>query len=172
MAFDEDFHFGIIRLYAQQWSPFFAHQPAGGNVYGALTSDPSYLYHYLMSFPYRLTTLFTSSQTLQIIALRFIDVDGDDVLVTWSLVLFHRVLLKAKASVGLANVTLLFFILVPVVPLLAAQINYDDLLLPLTALALLMTLEFPGTAGGRRGAGRAAMPETGGTVHAGQLGTI
>jgi hypothetical protein len=138
MAFDEDFHFGIIRLYAQQWSPFFAHQPAGGNTYGALTSDPSYLYHYLMSFPYRLTTLFTTKQTLQIIALRFIDVG----LVTWSLALFHRVLRKAGASLGMANVTLLFFSLIPVVPLLAAQINYDDLLLPLTALAILMTLQF------------------------------
>src|ERR1700722_8925502 len=56
MAFDESFHFGIIKLYAKQWSPFFSHQPAGGNAYGALTADPSYLYHYLMSFPYRVTT--------------------------------------------------------------------------------------------------------------------
>lgn len=36
MAFDEDYHFGIIKLYAQQWSPFFAHQPVGANVFGAI----------------------------------------------------------------------------------------------------------------------------------------
>lgn len=138
MAFDEGFHFGIIRLYAKQWSPFFAHQPAGGNAYGALTTDPSYLYHYLMSFPYRLTALLTTSQTAQIITLRCIDI----ALVTWSLILFRKILLKTKASKGIVNTALLFFILVPVVPLLAAQINYDDLLLPLTALAVLTTMRF------------------------------
>jgi hypothetical protein len=138
MAFDEDFHFGIIKLYAKQWSPFFTHQPAGGNAYGALTSDPSYLYHYLMSFPYRVITLFTSNETAQIISLRLIDV----ALVAWSLFLFRRVLLKTKASSAIVNITLLFSILVPVVPLLAAQINYDDLLMPLTALTVLMTMQF------------------------------
>jgi hypothetical protein len=136
MAFDEDFHFGIIKLYAQQWSPFFAQQPAGGDKFGALTSDPSYLYHYLMSFPYRLVSLWSHYQPTQIVTLRLIDV----LLVAWSLVLFRAILLKTKASGGMANTALLFFILIPVLPLLAGQINYDNLLLPLTALAILTSL--------------------------------
>ncbi|HUB93835.1 MAG TPA: hypothetical protein VMB52_05010 [Verrucomicrobiae bacterium] len=137
MAFDEDFHLGIIRLYAKQWSPFFAHQPANGDAFGSLTSDPSYMYHYLMSFPYRLTTLITHSQTAQIITLRCIDV----ALVACSLIIFRKLLLKATVPTGITNTVLLFFILVPVLPLLAGQINYDDMLLPLAAYAILCCLE-------------------------------
>src|SRR5580692_8418743 len=59
MAFDEDFHLGIIRLYAHHLSPFWNGQPAGADAFGAVSRDPSYLYHYLMSFPYRLTSVFT-----------------------------------------------------------------------------------------------------------------
>ncbi len=66
-AFDEQFHLGLIRLYAQHWSPFLAHQPAGADVYGAMFRDPSYLYHYLFSFPYRLIAHFTHDETIQVI---------------------------------------------------------------------------------------------------------
>ena len=62
-AFDEEFHFGIIKVYSHHWSPFLTKQPVGGNPYGALARDPSYLYHYLMSFPYRFIYLFTHNQT-------------------------------------------------------------------------------------------------------------
>jgi hypothetical protein len=138
MAFDEDFHFGIIKLYAKQWSPFFAHQPVGGDSFGALTSDPSYLYHYLMSFPYRLVSLFTHYQPYQIVSLRFIDI----MLMACGLVIFKKVLLKTTASQALINSTLLLFTLIPIVPMLAGQINYDDLLIPLTGLAILICLNF------------------------------
>src|SRR5579872_6980280 len=67
MAFDEDFHFGVIKIYAHHISPFLSHQPANADEFGAIFRDPSYLYHYLMSFPYRLITLFTKDQTIQII---------------------------------------------------------------------------------------------------------
>ncbi|HXE10103.1 MAG TPA: hypothetical protein VN554_01620, partial [Verrucomicrobiae bacterium] len=74
MAFDEDFHLGIIRLYAHHISPFWAGQPPGADAFGAVARDPSYLYHYLMSFPYRLSGLFTHDQTLQILWLRAINI--------------------------------------------------------------------------------------------------
>ena len=59
MAFDEEVHFGIINIYAHQWSPFLAGQPAGADSFGAIARDPSYLFHYLMSFPYRLLEQIT-----------------------------------------------------------------------------------------------------------------
>src|SRR5882672_10647373 len=74
MAFDEDFHLGIIRLYAHHISPFWAHQPPDGNAFGAVARDPSYLYQYLMSFPYRLVAAFTSDQTLQVLWLRAVNI--------------------------------------------------------------------------------------------------
>ena len=134
MAFDEDFHFGIIRLYAYHISPFWSRQPAGSDVYGAMFRDPSYLYHYLMSFPYRLIAHFVHSQTAQVIALRFINI----ALFSAGLPLFRRVLVRAGGSRALVHVLLLLVVLVPVVPLLAGQINYDNLFLPLTAWSILL----------------------------------
>lgn len=137
MAFDEDFHLGLIKLYAHHVSPFWDGYPAGGDAFGALTRDPSYLYHYLMSFPYRLISLLTSNQSAQIIILRFINV----AFVAYALVLYRRLLLKTKASAAIVNLSLAVFILVPILPYLAAQINYDNLLLPLVAWSLLLTLK-------------------------------
>jgi hypothetical protein len=134
-VFDENWHFGIIQLYAHQWSPLFLHQPPHTDWAGALTRDPSYMYHYLMSFPYRLIAEITNSQTAQVIFLRFINI----ALFGSGLVLFRKLLLKTKVSPAIVNTALLFFILTPVVPLLAGQINYDNMVLPLTALALLIT---------------------------------
>ncbi|HVU59663.1 MAG TPA: hypothetical protein VHC98_02390 [Candidatus Saccharimonadales bacterium] len=140
-AFDEQYHFGIIQAYAHQWSPFFAHQPANSGTLGALTANPSFLYHYLMSFPYRLIALFTASQTVQIVLLRFINI----ALLTWGLVLFRKLLLRATPLTGLVHAVLFCFIFIPVVPLLAAQINYDNLMIPLAALGLLWAVDLAAT---------------------------
>lgn len=137
MAFDEDFHLGIIRLYAHHISPFWHSQPAGADQFGAVARDPSFLYQYLMSFPYRLISLFTHNQTAQVLILRFINIG----LFSWGLVLFRRLLSRAGISRPLVHACLLLLVLIPVVPLLAAQINYDNFVFPLTALALLWTLE-------------------------------
>jgi uncharacterized membrane protein YwzB len=128
-AFDEDFHFGLIKTYSHYWLPFLTKQPPNANAYGAVARDPSYLYHYLMSFPFRFIELFTSSQTTQVICLRIIDIG----LFAVGLYLFRKLLLRTGLSTNLANVSLLIFTLIPIVPQLAAQISYDDLLFPLIA---------------------------------------
>jgi hypothetical protein len=137
MVFDENTHFGVIQLYAHHLSPIWSQQPPNADFAGALTRDPSFMYQYLMSFPYRLLAALTDNQMLQIIGLRLINV----ALFGAGLVLFRRLLLKTKVSPAIVHVALLFFILTPVVPLLAGQINYDNLLMPLVALTLLMTLD-------------------------------
>jgi hypothetical protein len=134
MAFDEDFHLGIIRIYADHWLPFLHQQPAGADVFGAVARDPSYLYHYLMSFPYRLIEAITPSQTAQVIFLRLINV----ALIAYSLTLFRKVLLRATKSAGLTNISLAIFVLVPIVPQLAAHINYDNLIMVLMGWACLL----------------------------------
>jgi len=138
MAFDEDFHLGIIRLYAHHLGPFWSGQPANADMFGAVARDPSYLYHFLMSFPYRLISIFTSDQTIQVLILRAINIG----LFAGGLALYRRLMLKTGASKALVHICLLVFVLVPIVPFLAAQINYDNLLLPATALALLLTVRF------------------------------
>jgi hypothetical protein len=131
LAFDENFHFGIIKLYAEQWGPFLAHMPDTG-AYGALTRDPSYLYHYLVSFPYRLIALLTHNEVHQIITLRFLNI----ALFAAGLVAFRHLLLKLGITRRLTNFSLLMLIVVPVVPFLAAHINYDNLLFLLIPITI------------------------------------
>ncbi len=127
MAFDEDFHLGIIRVYADHWLPFLSQQPDGADAFGAVARDPSYLYHYLMSFPYRLIAAFTDNQTYQVIFLRLINL----ALATYSLLIFRNIVQRATKSPALTNVSMFIFVLVPIVPQLAAHINYDNLILVL-----------------------------------------
>ena len=125
MAFDEDFHLGIIQIYASHLSPFLTEHPANADAYGAITRDPSYLYHYLMSFPYRALTHIFDSQTQQIIALRIMNV----AMFAYALMIFRRLLLRMTQSRAFTHVAIAIFILIPIVPQLAAHINYDNLLM-------------------------------------------
>jgi hypothetical protein len=134
-AFDESFHFGLIQTYSHYWLPFLSQQPPRANEFGAVARDPSYLYHYLMSFPYRLIALFVHYQATQIILLRLINVG----LFATGLVLFRKVLRRTGLSSALTNVSLLLVALIPVAPQLAGQINYDNLLMPLVAWVCLLT---------------------------------
>lgn len=133
MAFDEDFHFGIIKLYAHRINPFWQSHPAGADAFGAVTRDPSYLYHYLMSFPYRLISWVSGSVYVQVMFLRMLNIG----MLASSLLLFKRLLVKLKLSSQIVNLSLLVFVLLPITPFLAAQINYDNLFIPFTALILL-----------------------------------
>ncbi len=136
MAFDEDVHLGIIRLYTHHLSPFWSAQPPGADVFGAVFRDPSYLYHWLMSFPYRFISIFTDNQTTLVLWLRALNIG----LFASGLVLYRRLLLKTGASRTIVHLVLLLFILIPVAPLLAAQINYDNLFFPLIGLVLLLVV--------------------------------
>jgi hypothetical protein len=136
MAFDEQFHLGIIKLYSHQKGPFFAGQPLGADTYGAVARDPSYMYHYLMSFPYRLIASVTHSVTVQIITLRFFSIG----FLTAAIFIFRKLLMYLQATPVVTNSALLVFVCLPAMPFLGAQINYDNLLIPLTALSILWTL--------------------------------
>jgi hypothetical protein len=136
MAFDENFHFGLIKIYASQWSPFFTSVPPDSGAFGPLTRDSSYLYHYLMSFPYRALTLFISSQEMQVILLRLLNIG----FFVGGVMLFRKLLFKTPASRALVHFALLMFVLIPITPMLAAHINYDNLIFLLTPIILLLAL--------------------------------
>lgn len=136
MLFDESYHSGLIKLYAQQWSPFINNQTVSADIYGDVMHYPSFLYHYLMSFPYRLISQFASSEMVQVVSLRLINV----AMVATGLWVFRKVLLQLKLSPGLSNLVILLFSLLPIVPMLAGQISYDNLLFLLTAASLYYAL--------------------------------
>jgi len=134
-AFDEQFHFGIIQVYSHHWLPFLRSQPPNADPYGAVTRDPSFLYHYVMSFPYRFIELFAHSQAVQVIDLRFINI----ALFAGGLILFRKVLSRTGMSQAAINSSILITTLIPVAPQLAGQINYDNMLIPMVAWACLLT---------------------------------
>ena len=138
MAFDEDFHMGLIKLYSEHLLPFWSSHPAGGDAFGALTRDPSYLYHYLLGILYIPINAVIHSFSAQIIIFRLINI----CLFASGLYIFRKLLLASKASSLIVNLSLLLFVLIPVVPLLGAQINYDNLIIPITAYCLLLGLNF------------------------------
>ena len=143
-AFDENFHFGLIKLHSHQLLPFFTSQPDGAAVQGAVIRDPSYFYHYIMSLPFRLLTVITNSQTAQIIVLRFLNIG----LFVGGLLVYQKLFKELRISTAITNVVLLFFVLIPVVPLLAGQINYDNMMFLCTGLLFLYSVRYARTVNG------------------------
>lgn len=137
MAFDEAYHLILIQVFAEQWSPFITQHPENADVLGVVTRDISYLYHYLMSFPYRVIATVTESQIVQVLLLRLINVG----LFVSGLILMRRLLDRLKISRALSHSSLLLFSLVPIVPLLAAHINYDNLLMLMVPILLILTID-------------------------------
>ena len=136
MAFDEEFHYGLIQIYATSWSPYGIQHTSDMAQYGSATADASYLFHYLMSFPYRLLQVLNVPDMGIIIALRFMNI----ALVVAAIAIFRKVLLDNHIGRASSNISMLFFMLLPTLSMLAAQINYDNLLLVIVSLVLLLTM--------------------------------
>lgn len=138
MAFDEGYHFGLIQFFSHHLNPIIKTQPSGTYNLGAIAHNSSFLYHYLLSFPYRLLAHFTSSLKTIVIILRLFNIG----LAITNLLIIKRLLRELKLPKVPANLIILTFAFTPMLAVLAAQINYDNLLLPLTSLTLLFTLIF------------------------------
>jgi len=136
MAFDENYHYGIIQVYSGQWSPFIREQPINSGHLGELPYLPSFLFHYLMSFPYRIIHLFTADDTTIVVLLRFINI----ALFAGGLALFRKFFDELSVPRAISQLSLFFLILMPSVVLLGGEINYDNLLFLLTPIFFLYTL--------------------------------
>lgn len=136
MAFDEEFHYGLIQIFATSLLPFGIEHTSDMAQYGPATADASYLFHYLFSFPYRALNFIGLTDQLIIILLRLLNIG----LVVLALVLFRNAFLEAGVSRAITHVSLALFVGIPIFPFLAAQINYDNLLLPLVAWCVLLIM--------------------------------
>lgn len=136
MIYDEYYHFGLIEYFSKQLSPWISNQPQVLDIYGALDRQPHLLYHYLLSFPFRITDMLTDSLAIQVIFLRLLNI----ALFASGLVIFWHLFKEMRVKPVFRNISLLFFVLLPVTPLVAATINYDNFIFPLTALMFLLAL--------------------------------
>jgi hypothetical protein len=136
MAFDESFHFQLIQFWSHHLNPIVLQQSPETYGLGNIAYNPSWLYHYLLSFPYHLISSLTSDVRTQIIFLRLLNVG---IAVTTLLVL-RQTFRQLKFHGGVTNLVLCVFAFTPVVTALSAQINYDNLLLLATATAAYLTV--------------------------------
>lgn len=134
LPFDELYHFTLIQNYSHAFSPIIVTQPSELAVAGDITRLASYLSHYLLSFPLRATQLLTDDVAMQVLVLRFINI----AFVVGALVLFRYFLIRLTKSGMLSNGAIALFCILPVTSLLAAHINYDNLLLLIFAALLVL----------------------------------
>ncbi len=138
MAFDERYHFEVIKIYSERLHPFWSSMPPGEAPYGALSRDPSYLYHYLMGFPYRILERITNDEFSQVVTLRLTSV----LFFIGGLIVFRKVLTNTGISDKLSNMVMAMVVATPIVSLLAGQINYDNLFFLVFALTVLSLQNF------------------------------
>lgn len=129
VAPDEGIHFGTIKYYAQNsLDPVIGAQHSDYYL-GALARDPSYLYHYLLSFPYRLFELLHINT---LIGLRIINVLMGCATIYGLFWIADQLRLKKSISgpvvLALASIPMFMF--------LSAAVNYDNLMLVLAVYCI------------------------------------
>ncbi|HET7320852.1 MAG TPA: glycosyltransferase family 39 protein [Candidatus Saccharimonadales bacterium] len=136
LPYDENYHFGLIKLYAHHLNPFLSTQPQGADSLGAVARDPSYFYHYLLSFPLRLLQALGLNVHTQILVLRSLNI----ALGLGTLYVVYRLALRIGLSAKTAWLPVLALAITPVFYELSAQVNYDNLFIGLTVLTVLAVL--------------------------------
>ncbi|MBI4948361.1 DUF2142 domain-containing protein [Candidatus Berkelbacteria bacterium] len=124
---DETYHFKFIEYYSIQ--PFFSgpiisDQGSDSFYLGDIERIPSYLYHYLLSFPYRIANWLELSMEASVLALMSVSV-----LFTISSlnVLRKTTLIISKGNEMLSNSVVLLMTLTGMFTWIGASINYDSL---------------------------------------------
>lgn len=126
--YDEFYHLRIIELYSQQWGIRLENSFATEGL-GDVEYYGSFLYHYLMSFPYRvISSVFGGAYGL-LIAVRVIGIT----MVTGGLVIWRQALLRIYPSPRVINVAIACVSGLPLLGWVAATINYDNQLFLLVA---------------------------------------
>lgn len=123
MLWDEYYHFGLAQFYAHHLSPIFFTQPESLDLYGNVVRSPKYFYHFLMGFPLRGFSLFTSNEAAQVIFMRLLNV----AMFAGALVAYRQIFVRIVKSRALVNFVLLMFVLLPMSSLMAAHVNYDNM---------------------------------------------
>lgn len=135
LIYDEIRHVPIIQIFAKNLSPLIIDQPQEYDQYGSLNLTAGFtasLYHYLMSFPYRVVDLFIDDFSYKVVFLRALNV----LMVAAGLLVFAKMFDKVGIQRRYTSIGLLFFTLLPIVPFVAAHVNYDNMLFLLTAAYL------------------------------------
>lgn len=132
---DEAYHYRAIQMQAEQWGPVIQNQ-ADFAATGDLTRNPSFLYHYLFSFPYRLLFYAGLSDTAiqNVIGLMTLGLG------IVSIMILYRLLGRLTTNRIAQQVTAIYALL-PITTIVFAGPNYDNLLIPLTFSCLILVID-------------------------------
>ena len=129
--YDEHYHLAAIRAFSRRWTPFITQVPGDGAL-GDAERYGSYLYHYLLSFPLRVSELIGLSESRQVLVLRLVTV----AMVTLGLLAWRWLFRELGASRALANVCMMIVSATPLLVFLAGFVNYDNMLFLIVPLFL------------------------------------
>lgn len=137
MSFDEGYHFSLIQFFSHHLNPIITSQPSSTYALGNIVHNPSFLYHYLLSFPYRLFALSNNLQ-VEVVLLRLINVG----FAVASLVFLRKIFSVLNVPKVVSNIVILMFALTPLVTALSAQINYDNLVILTVMISVYLMTSF------------------------------
>lgn len=127
---DENFHFNLIQLYAERsYTPFLDDQE-GYYWLGDVTRQGSILFHYILSWPYRLLDALPATY----VYLRFINIG----FAVGTLLLIKRLANRLGFSDFVANLSLFMLVNTLMFVFLSAAISYDNPLILLSFLSLVL----------------------------------
>lgn len=136
--FDEVKHLDKIAIYAQHLNPFLGYQQTSWDHVGAITRDGSYMFYYLMSWPFRTINLFTDNRGVQVISLRLICLTS----VLVAMIIYRKAFLRfRKLDRSLIHSIFLVVSLMPSIVMLAGSVNYDNIVLLLFSVAFLLAIK-------------------------------
>ncbi len=139
---DERYHYQFINYYAHQPianGPVITNQEQFPETFilSDIERTPSYLYHYLMSFPLRLVKKFISTEARQVVILRLINIG----FIVVGFFVLYRILALIKLNRLQANLVIFMLTMTGMLTWLSAAINYDNLAFPLFFVSIYSLLK-------------------------------
>ena len=132
VIYDEEYHLLAVEAFSRHPTPFFEQTLADGEL-GDAERYGSWLYHYLMSFPWRVARGLGVGYDDRVLLLRLVTV----LMVAASLVVFRRLFRELGATRAVANVAMLVVSVTPLLVFLAGAVSYDNMLMLMAALFFL-----------------------------------
>lgn len=130
---DENYHYSFIKYYGEKSvDPFIGGQTSDFHL-GPVSTEVSYLYHYIMSFVYR---LFDALGTDGVLGLRIVNI----FLGIGSLVGLNYIARMLRINQKIRLAVLLLIASIPMFMFLSASISYDNLIILLSVMGVALSL--------------------------------
>lgn len=136
MLYDEKFHLDAIRFLSSQGKSFLIGDGSQNTNYdflGSIVFGATSIFHYIMAAIYWVANHFNIAWPYLTVIFRVLNI----AMVAFGLYAYRRLFQKLKIGEVYINLGLLMFVLLPMTTLVAATVNYDNMIFLLTPLFLI-----------------------------------